>query len=80
VSLKHFSGDDDSPGQVVEIRSTRIERVLFSASKDFELQLDRLQVIFDFLAQRGDPSVKRVDLSLRGSAAVQFSSGRISSF
>ncbi|MFP4259840.1 MAG: cell division protein FtsQ/DivIB [Opitutales bacterium] len=80
VSLRHFSGDDDLPAQVIEIRSTRIERVLFSASKDFELQLDRLQVIFDFLAQRSDPSVKRVDLSLRGSAAVQFSSGRISSF
>ena len=80
VSLKHFSGDEELPGQVIEIRSTRIARVLFSASKDFDIQLDRLQVIFDFLAQRGDPSVKRVDLSLRGSAAVQFTSGRISSF
>lgn len=80
VSLKHFSGDEKLPGQVIEIRSTRIPRVLFSASKQFDLQLDRLQVIFNFLAQRGDPSVKRVDLSLRGSAAVQFSSGRISSF
>ncbi len=80
VSLEHFSGDEDLPGQVIEIRSTRIARVLFSASKDFNLQLDRLQVIFDYLARRGEPSLKRVDLSLRGSAAVQFSSGRISSF
>jgi hypothetical protein len=42
--------------------------------------LDRMQVIFNYLARRGDPSLKRIDLSLRGSAAVQFKSGRVSSF
>lgn len=80
VSLEHFSGKSDLPGQVIEVRGTRIERLVFSAARDFGQQLDRLQVIFNYLAQRGDPSVKQVDLSLRGSAAVQFSSGRISSF
>ncbi len=80
VSLQHYSGNEELPGQVIEIRGTRVARVIFSASADFGQQLDRLQVIFDYLARRGNPSVKRVDLSLRGSAAVQFSSGRISSF
>ena len=80
TSLEHYSGEEDLSGQIIEIRSTRVDRILFSATLDFDQQLDRLQLIFNYLAQRGDPSVKRIDLSLRGSAAVQFTSGRISSF
>lgn len=80
VSLKHYSGEEDLLGQVIEIRSTQIDQVIFSSAKSFEQQLDRMQVIFNYLARRGDPSLKRIDLSLRGSAAVQFKSGRVSSF
>ena len=80
ASLEHYSGEKDLPGRIIEIRSTLVKRILFSATMDFDQQLDRLQVIFNYLAQRGDPSVKHIDLSLRGSAAVQFTSGRISSF
>jgi cell division septal protein FtsQ len=80
VSLTHFSGDASVPGEVIEVRSSRYGTIVFSGWGDFERQLDRLAVIFNYLAERGDPSVKRIDLSLRDSAAVQFSSGRISSF
>lgn len=80
VSLEHYSGEAGLPGQIIEVRGTRVDRILFGASMDFDLQIDRLQEIFKYVEQRGDPSIKRVDLSLRGSAAVQFTSGRISSF
>ena len=80
TSLEHYSGEED-----LSVRLSRYEAhawivYSFSATLDFDQQLDRLQLIFNYLAQRGDPSVKRIDLSLRGSAAVQFTSGRISSF
>lgn len=80
VSLAHFSGMESIPGEVIEVRTSRYGTVVFSGWSDFSRQLDRLAVIFNYLAERGDPSVKRIDLSLRNSAAVQFSSGRISSF
>lgn len=80
VSLEHFSGDASIPGEVIEVRTSRYGTIVFNGWGDFDRQLDRLTVIFNYLAERGDPSVKRIDLSLRDSAAVQFSSGRISSF
>lgn len=80
VSLEHYSGDDTMAGEVIEIRSSYVPRIIFGATEDFELQLDRLKLILEYVRARGNPSMERIDLSLRGSAAVQFSSGRISSF
>jgi len=80
VSLKGFSGDPSLIGQVIAIRSTRVPEIVFGAGSDFGQQLDRLGLILEYVRARGNPSLKRIDLSLRGSAAVQFTSGRISSF
>jgi cell division protein FtsQ len=80
VSLEHYSGDALLFGEVIEVRSSYVPRIIFGASTDFDLQLDRLQVILEYVRSLGNPSMERIDLSLRGSAAVQFSSGRISSF
>lgn len=80
VSLEHYSGDPDLPGQVIEVRSSVVPRIIFSASADYSRQLDRLAYILDFVKNKGNPSIERIDLSLRGSAAVQFSSGRIGTF
>ena len=76
VSLQYYNGRIELPGQVIEVRTKNIPTIVFSASTDFELQLDRLLYILDYFEKNGDPSLKRVDLSLRGSAAVQLSSGR----
>jgi len=80
VSLEHYSGDDSLAGEVIEVRSSLVPRIIFSTSTDFAKQLDRLNVIRQHVRAKGNPAMKRIDLSLRGSAAVQFSSGRISSF
>jgi len=80
VSLKHYSGDPTLAGEVIEVRSSYVPRIIFGASSDFGRQLDRLKVILEYVRAKGNPSMDRIDLSLRGSAAVQFSSGRISSF
>jgi cell division protein FtsQ len=77
VSLKHFSGNPTLSGEVIEVRSSYVPRIIFGASSDFGQQLDRLKVILEFVRAKGNPSMERIDLSLRGSAAVQFSSGRI---
>jgi len=77
VSLKHFSGNPTLSGEVIEVRSSYVPRIIFGASSDFGRQLDRLKVILDYVRAKGNPSMERIDLSLRGSAAVQFSSGRI---
>ncbi len=80
VSLEHYSGDLDLPGQVIEVRSTMVPRILFSASADYGRQLDRLAYILEYVKNQGNPAFERIDLSLRDSAAVQFSSGRIGTF
>ena len=80
VSLEHYSGDLSLPGQVIEVRSTLVPRIIFSASADYGRQLDRLTYILDYVSNEGNQSIERIDLSLRGSAAVQFSSGRVGSF
>lgn len=80
VSLKNYSGNPTFAGEVIEVRSSYVPRIIFGASSDFGQQLDRLKVILDYVRAKGNPSMDRIDLSLRGSAAVQFSSGRISSF
>ncbi|MDQ8195600.1 FtsQ-type POTRA domain-containing protein [Coraliomargarita sp. SDUM461004] len=80
VSLEHYSGDPDLPGQVIEVRTSMVPRIIFGFNTSFEQQLDRLAVILNYVQTRGNPAVKRIDLSLHGSAAVQFESGRISTF
>lgn len=80
VNLKHYTGDPDLPGQIIEVKSPMVPRIIFGASSDFAQQLDRLGVIMNYVQSHGNPAVKRIDLSLLGSAAVQFESGRISTF
>lgn len=80
VSLEHYSGDETLTGEVIEVRSSYVPRIIFGATSDFSQQLDRLKLILEYVRAKGNPSMERIDLSLRGSAAVQFSSGRISSF
>lgn len=80
VSLEHYSGDLDLPGQIIEVRSSWVPRIIFGANVDYGQQLDRLNYILGYVQKRGNPSIERIDLSLRGSAAVQFSSGRIGTF
>jgi len=80
VSLQHYSGDPELPGQVIEVRTAMVPRIIFGFNTDFAQQLDRLAVIFNYVQSRGNPAVKRIDLSLPKDAAVQFESGRISTF
>lgn len=80
ISLEHYSGDLELPGELIEIRSTLVPRVIFSASGDFGRQMDRLEYILRYVESRGGQSIERIDLSLRGAAAVQFTSGRISAY
>ncbi|MBT63732.1 FtsQ-type POTRA domain-containing protein [Coraliomargarita sp. SDUM461003] len=80
VSLEHYSGDPELPGEVIEVRSPMVPRLIFGFNTSFEQQLDRLSVILKYVQSRGNPAIKRIDLSLPGSAAVQFVSGRISTF
>lgn len=80
VSLKSFSGDPDFPGQIIEFKSLKIPRILFSAYDDFYIQIDRLNHILSYLNGLGNPDVVRIDLSLKGSAAVQLKNGKIDLF
>lgn len=80
VSLRHYSGDPELPGQVIEVQTASVPRILFGLNTDFGQQLDRLAVVLNYVRNRGNPALKRIDLSLRESAAVQFESGRISTF
>ena len=80
VSLRNYSGDPEMPGEIIEIRSSQVPTIIFSAGKDFSRQLDRLAYILSYVRNRGNPSLKSIDLSLQGAAAVRFSSGRIGTF
>ena len=80
VSLKHYSGNPGLPGQVIEVRSSMVPRIIFGFNTSFAQQLDRLAVILNYVQSRGNPAIKRIDLTLPKDAAVQFESGRISTF
>ena len=80
VSLKHYSGDPEFPGQVIEVRTSMVPRIIFGFNTSFAQQLDRLAVILNYVQSRGNPAIKRIDLTLPKDAAVQFESGRISTF
>ena len=80
VSLKHYSGNPELPGQVIEVRTSMVPRIIFGFNTSFAQQLDRLAVILNYVQSRGNPAIKRIDLTLPKDAAVQFESGRISTF
>ncbi|NBB77903.1 MAG: FtsQ-type POTRA domain-containing protein [Verrucomicrobia bacterium] len=80
VSLEYYSGDPDLPGQVIEVQTSLVPRIIFGLNTEFSRQLDRLAVVLNYVQSRGNPALKRIDLSLRESAAVRFESGRISTF
>jgi cell division septal protein FtsQ len=80
VSLEHYTGDPELPGQVIEVRTSMVPRIIFGFNTEFAQQLDRLAVIFNYVQSRGNPALKRIDLTLPKDAAVQFESGRISTF
>ena len=75
ISLENFSGDTDFPGQIIELKSDLIPRILFGAYSDYPEQVARLNYILSYINGSGNPEVKRVDLSLRDSAAVEFKEG-----
>lgn len=75
ISLENFSGDAEFPGQIIEINSGLIPRILFSAYDDYPKQVARLNYILSYINGSGNREVERVDLSLRDSAAVQFKGG-----
>ncbi|NCG08133.1 MAG: FtsQ-type POTRA domain-containing protein [Verrucomicrobia bacterium] len=78
VLLTNYSGEAELPGEVIELVSKtgkNTVRLIFSASLDYKLQLDRLQHIRAVALGLRDP-LERVDLSLLDAAAVQFRSGR----
>ena len=72
ISLKNFSGDREFPGQIIEINSDLIPRILFSAYEDYPKQVARLNYILSFMNGSGNPELERVDLSLRDSAAIRY--------
>jgi len=72
VSLERYSGDLELPGQIIEVRSTRVPEIFFDATGDFGRQLDRLAYLLDYVRDRGNPGLKRVDLALEDAAAVRF--------
>lgn len=76
ISLENFSGDSEFPGQIIEVNSGLIPRILFSAYKDYPRQIARLNYILSYINGSGNPEVERVDLSLRDSAAVEFKEGK----
>ena len=64
-------------GDVIEFRTTIVPRLIFGLKTDFAQQLDRMGLILQYLESRDNPALKRIDLSLQDSAAVQFENGRI---
>ena len=77
VSLEDYSGYPEMLGDVIEFRTTIVPRVIFGLKTDFAQQLDRMGLILQYLESRDYPALKRIDLSLQDSAAVQFENGRI---
>lgn len=78
VLLTNYSGEVELPGEVIEVWSKNGEntaRLIFSASLDFNIQLDRLRYIREVERAKRDP-LERVDLSLPNAAAAKFKSGR----
>jgi hypothetical protein len=78
VILRNYTGNPDLPGEVIEITrkgSAGNTRLIFGASEDLGLQLDRLSYIQAVAVDLGDTLVS-VDLSMKDAAAVKFKSGR----
>lgn len=80
INAKNFPAELGMPGQVIEINTKRIPRILLSAYDDFTEQINRLRYILMRISAVGDPEVLKVDLSLKHSAAVQFKDPQIRAF
>ena len=80
VSLEHYSGDFGSSWASDRGAFDDGAENTLQASADYGRQLDRLAYILEYVKNQGNPAIERIDLSLRGSAAVQFSSGRVGTF
>lgn len=80
ISLEHYSGNTEFSGEVIEVRTKLVPRIIFSPGMDFDRQLNRLVYILGKVKERGNPSMERIDLSLRSLAAVQFSSSKVGNF
>ncbi len=80
INAKNFPAEVGMPGQVIEIKTKRIPRILLSAYDDFDEQINRLRYLLIRISVMGDPEVLKVDLSLKHSAAVQFKDPQIRAF
>ena len=69
VSLKHYSGNPRAP-KLLKLRSSMVPRIIFGFNTSFAQQLDRLAVILNYVQSRGNPAIKRIDLTLPKDAAV----------
>jgi cell division septal protein FtsQ len=77
ISCKHFSQDLEKPGNVIEVETRNVGRIVFMPS-DFETQLIRLDYILRQAAKKGAIAIQRIDLSLPDQAAVRVSNRSIS--
>ena len=80
VSLEHFSGDARVPGEVIHFQTSYIPMVVMGAHQALGEQLDRLNFILKHIADRGNPAIARIDLSLSSAAAVKLKSGQLSAY
>lgn len=80
VSLEHFSGDARVPGEVIHFQTTYIPTIVMGAHQALGVQLDRLNFILKHIADRGNPAIARIDLSLSSAAAVKLKSGQLSAY
>lgn len=80
ISLEHFSGDALVPGEVIHFQTSYIPAIVLGAHQALGEQLDRLNFILKHIADRGNPAIARIDLSLRSAAAVRLKSGQLSAY
>lgn len=80
VSLEHFSGDARVPGEVIHFQTSYIPKIVMGAHQALGEQLDRLNFILQHIADRGNPAIARIDLSLSSAAAVKLKSGQLSAY
>ena len=80
VSLEHFSGDARVPGEVIHFQTSYIPMIVMGAHQALGEQLDRLNFILKHIADRGNPAIARIDLSLSSAAAVKLKSGQLSAY
>ena len=80
LDLTNFSGEREDPGQVIVVETSLVPKIVFGIDMNFDVQLDRLGVILNFIEEQENVEVAQVDLSLDDSAAVQFVDGKNGQF